>query len=550
MKRRKRKYDEISYWESMADSMVGLLLCILLVMLLLILYLVRVSDDKLVDETPGDTYGQDSKMADGGYHGFTRNDSADEGDQDTETDTNDKTGRDSNSSGGGSGDNQFDDPDPGAGGGDGDNGSAVLVQVVDGETGHTIKQGGLEYELYSANAGLIVMSTYYPKKVDYKKFETDDTGVFYLPEKLALSSYYLHGLSAVQGYDTSEDTAFTIENAGDWKDPSVVTVSLYPSKNVIKLRLKDRDNGDAIPEATFDVVAAEDIVTQDGTVRYKGGDVVDTIEVDPDGYGESMELYLGNYLLRQNKTSGYYAKNTSDTAVEVRGKAETADAAVTEITQGKTAIKLTALDALYDTIPVAGAEFTLSTDDGTGSRTVKTDAKGKYTFTDLQKNTTYTIRQISAPSDYQEDTAEYSFTVSGDGLIEGEEKASLSVKNRLIRVSIGVRDRLFRGQISDVNVSLHDASDNTVRVWNTTGLEQTIEGLEPGEYRIVFDGKEDEGIKIVIEDKTELQAFQFDRFTTADIGALLAAGLVLIGIIILILVSVRRSGQKKAKGKE
>ena len=43
------------------------------------------------------------------------------------------------------------------------------------------------------------------------------------------------------------------------------------------------------------VVAAEDIATLDGTVRYTAGQVVDTIECDEEGYGESQELYLGTY---------------------------------------------------------------------------------------------------------------------------------------------------------------------------------------------------------------------------------------------------------------
>ena len=54
-KKQKRNYNEVNYWESMADSMVGLLLCVLLITMLLIIYLVRIPDEEFVDPDPGDS---------------------------------------------------------------------------------------------------------------------------------------------------------------------------------------------------------------------------------------------------------------------------------------------------------------------------------------------------------------------------------------------------------------------------------------------------------------------------------------------------------------
>jgi LPXTG-motif cell wall-anchored protein len=50
-----------------------------------------------------------------------------------------------------------------------------------------------------------------------------------------------------------------------------------------------------IAGATFDIIAAEDIITPDGTVRAKKDEIVDTITTDADGMATSKELYLGNY---------------------------------------------------------------------------------------------------------------------------------------------------------------------------------------------------------------------------------------------------------------
>lgn len=550
MKKHKRKYDEVNYWESMADSMVGLLLFVLLILLLLIMYVVQLPDDDL-----GNTYQQNTVVDDGGGN-YGNYDESDE-DGDTYNDDHD-SGSDLDEGGGGTGGagdtddekNKFEDPDPGAGNGEGSNKAAVYVQVVDEETGVTIKKKGIEFELYGFGSALQVLSTYYPKKTDYKKYQTDESGVFYLPEKLYLASYYLHALSTIKGYDIADNVNFTLNEAYDWDDPYILTVPMHPSKNIIRVQLVDKDNGENISDATFDVIASENIVTQDGTTRYREGDVVDTIELDENGYGESKEIYLGKYQLRQNKVPEFYAKTSEDTAVEVKSKTEAAVPAVTEITEEKTSVTVSLTDALYDTKYISGAKFELSAESGGKSETYKTDDKGRFTITDLKKNTTYHIKQVSAVSDYEMSNEDYSFTVNGDGLIDGKETEEIKVTNRIIRISVGIKDKLFRGQVSDVNIAIHDAEDNTVKVWDSTGLEQTIEGLTPGEYMVIINGNKDQAQKIRVEDKTELQAFSFEQWTVADIGAIIGVSFVVIGMIVILVIVGKRRRQRKIEDKE
>lgn len=550
MKKHKRKYDEVNYWESMADSMVGLLLFVLLILLLLIMYVVQIPDDDL-----GNTYQQNTVVDDGGGN-YGNYDEPDE-DGDTYNDDHD-SGSDLDEGGGGTGGagdtddekNKFEDPDPGAGNGEGSDKAAVYVQVVDEETGVTIKKKGIEFELYGSGSALQVLSTYYPKKTDYKKYQTDESGVFYLPEKLYLASYYLHALSTIKGYDIADNVNFTLNEAYDWDDPYILTVPMHPSKNIIRVQLVDKDNGENISDATFDVIASENIVTQDGTTRYREGDVVDTIELDENGYGESKEIYLGKYQLRQNKVPEFYAKTSEDTAVEVKSKTEAAVPAVTEITEEKTSVTVSLTDALYDTKYISGAKFELSAESGGKSETYKTDDKGRFTITDLKKNTTYHIKQVSAVSDYEMSNEDYSFTVNGDGLIDGKETEEIKVTNRIIRISVGIKDKLFRGQVSDVNIAIHDAEDNTVKVWDSTGLEQTIEGLTPGEYMVIINGNKDQAQKIRVEDKTELQAFSFEQWTVADIGAIIGVSFVVIGMIVILVIVGKRRRQRKIEDKE
>lgn len=556
-KKQKRKYDEVNYWESMADSMVGLLLCVLLVTMLLIMYLVRIPDDDYVDLTKGNNYEafQDAEPG-GGNHASNQVDDSEgdaweSGHTDGEKDSGDDGGGHSGGGGGEDDENyKFEDPDPGAGEGDGTDRAAVLVQVVDGETGRTIKKSGMQFELYRSNSALQVLSTYYPKKIDYKNFQTDKSGTFYLPEKIALAGYQLHALSAIDGYDLAENTDFTIDKSYDWSDPFVVSVPVYPSKNSISIQVKDMDNGDAVTGASFQVVAAENIVTQDGTTRYKEGEIVDTITVDEEGKGESSELYLGTYLLRQDEVPQYYAKITADTSVTVKSKSDTQTKVVQELLMEKSSIQVVVTDALKNTVYLEGAQFTLTEDGGKVAGRQVTDKNGRFTFTDLKKNTTYHIQQLSTVSGYQLDTADHTITVNGEGLMDGNSESQLTIRNRIIRISVGVKDRIFQGQVSDVNVALRDSEGNVVKTWNTTGLEQTLEGIPEGEYQIILDGNESQTNTIQVRDVTEIQEFEFARWTIADIGTILALSLIGIGCIVLIIITIRHHKEKKAEERE
>lgn len=54
-----------------------------------------------------------------------------------------------------------------------------------------------------------------------------------------------------------------------------------------------------LPGATFEIIAAEDVTTADGTCRYFAGEVVDTITTDETGLAKSKPLYLGKYEVKE-----------------------------------------------------------------------------------------------------------------------------------------------------------------------------------------------------------------------------------------------------------
>ena len=558
MKKPGKKIEEVHYWEAMADSLVALLLCVLLVVALLVFYLVRIPDSENVDTEYGDRYEETTAYDDGGGgyvsgavdntagDGWEDTDAHDAGNNEagtTETETTTVEEEDGYHS-------EFEDPDPGAGLGEGTDKASVLVQVVDGETGRTVKQEGIKFELYDRDSQLQILSTYYPEKTEFSVFETDQNGEFYLPEKIMLSTYYLQELTAVSGYDLADRTEFEVKTTTDWADPLLVTIPIYPARNSLRVQLVDEESGKALSGATFDVVASGDIITKDGTVRYKSGDVVDTIVLDEDGYGESIQLFLGTYLLRQKTVPEYYAKIKNESSVEVYSKNSAEAQDVTEISEGRTAINVTVVDALYDSVRLEGTEFKLLTDAGETLQTFSSDASGSFTVKDLEKNTTYHLQQISALEGYEMDRSDHEISVSEDGLIEGDAEVNITIRNSTVRISVGVHDMLFRGQVSDVNMALCDAENNVIKIWNSTGVEEVITGLEPGEYRIIMAGNDSQAAAIMVEKTSQLQEYNFSYLSTTDLATIAALAIVILGAAVIINIVLRRRKRNRKKEEE
>lgn len=72
-----------------------------------------------------------------------------------------------------------------------------------------------------------------------------------------------------------------------------------------------------LANAVFEIVAAEDIVTADGTVRANAGDVVAELVTDENGYAETDLLYLGKYEITEVSAPYGYVKNPEIQAVEL-----------------------------------------------------------------------------------------------------------------------------------------------------------------------------------------------------------------------------------------
>ncbi len=69
--------------------------------------------------------------------------------------------------------------------------------------------------------------------------------------------------------------------------------------------------------AVFQVIASEDIITADGTVRAKAGDVVAELITDENGYAETDLLYLGKYEVKEITAPNGYVLNSKSQFIEL-----------------------------------------------------------------------------------------------------------------------------------------------------------------------------------------------------------------------------------------
>lgn len=527
--RKRRNVSEESYWKSSTDIMAGVLLVILLVVMLLLLYLTQLPTEELTHtadyETVAETHIDDDPDNDHDYDHL--NDNPPENDD-----------------GGGGGGGGEDDPgtaEPVEVKPDqGNDKTAVFVTVVDEETGNAIKKEGILFELYNEkghSGGLQTLHTYYPKKTEYKQYKTISDGTFYLPEKISQGWYSLHNLTAPEGYGVADDFEFEITESLDWSDPYYVEVPMSPSKNRIYVRNVDASTKEAIPNVIYNVYAAEDITTLDGTLRFQSGEKVDTIKCDKTGNGASKKLYLGKYYISQIKTDTYYALNQASIDVDLKLTDTEKNASVVECE--KTRIKISLKDE-YTEEPVTGAVYSV-----TDKENVTTNDDGIIAVSDLKKDTAYTVTLESVPEPYRISSEPVTLKVDKDGYISGEPSYSATQTAYVIRLEVNVKDMIFKNSVSSASFALYNSSDDLVDEWDAVGETHLIEGLEPGVYTMVTNDNTSSGLQINVKDIGTLQKSESQMWTLWD-TILVVASVIVLALIIYIIIRIARSRRKKA----
>ena len=203
--------------------------------------------------------------------------------------------------------------------------SFVNVVKVDAESGKSIPYAGAGFKIYDPQGNQVKMTFTYPTPTTIDVFYTDANGSLVTPEKLDYGKgYSIVEVQAPYGYvldDTPVYFDITEENSTEEGGVTVVkvnkpnmaqkgTITVEKTGEVFSgVNVSGSEDSDVIYQpayevaglegAVYEVRAAEDISTPDGTLRYSKGEVVDTITTSSDGFVKSKELYLGKYEVKE-----------------------------------------------------------------------------------------------------------------------------------------------------------------------------------------------------------------------------------------------------------
>ena len=223
--------------------------------------------------------------------------------------------------------------------------SAVEIVKKDAETGKIIPAAGIGFKVRNTDTGkFVVQHITYPTPADIDTYYTDITGKLMLPEKLPYGNYEITEQCTAYGYVlNAEPVAFKIDGS-----KTVVTVEKrnMPQKGIIRIQkngevFESVNKSDGVYQpvfankglagAVYEITAAEDIITPDGTLRYAKGTEADTVTTDKKGNAESRPLYLGKYTAREIKAPYGTVLNGTPETVELTYAGETVDVTETAI---------------------------------------------------------------------------------------------------------------------------------------------------------------------------------------------------------------------------
>lgn len=198
--------------------------------------------------------------------------------------------------------------------------SYIKIVKVDAETGKVIPYAGAGFQLYRPDGSLITQTFTYPEVTTIDTFYTNDEGTLITPEKLEYGSgYSLVEVFAPYGYTlNSEPVYFDVTQDASTDEDGVTVIEVIKPNMAQKGVIKISKSGEVfssvteadglyqpvfsvqgLPGAVYEITAAEDITTPDGTIRYSKGEIVDTVTTDETGLAESKALYLGKYEIRE-----------------------------------------------------------------------------------------------------------------------------------------------------------------------------------------------------------------------------------------------------------
>ena len=270
----------------------------------------------------------------------------------------------------------------------------------------------------------------------------------HLTEKLLPGTEYIFKeIEAPSGYLVTEDVRFTVVNTEE-----IQKVRMEDENAMGKIRIvkTDRSTKERLNGAVFEIHAAEDIITPDGTVQLKKGELADTIttgieieDMEEKGAGIacSKELFFGKYVITEKKPPVGYVLDQQSYPIDLTYEDQDTPVVLKTLHLKNTSTELTILKQDAETKePLSGVRFTvrdsaMPIENGNTSISAiqlwTTDENGEIHLRGLLPGT-YWIQETMTVPGYMLDPVKYTIEVSEDGQITADGKSTdiLRIQNK------------------------------------------------------------------------------------------------------------------------
>ncbi len=285
----------------------------------------------------------------------------------------------------------------------------LTIEKYDGETLKKLPNGAT-FKIWNVDKQSWYEEMAYPSGEMVSEFITNDEGYIILNRHLEAGHYVIYETKAPYGYYLEDDLRigargyeFSIgveadgvvavyhnnertELSYDIEQYDNIPTKMYkwtavvndpPQKAIIKVtdlaeqftKVTTEDNEYGIVNTPifeekglegveFDVIAAEDIYTPEGTLRYFKGQVVSHIKTDEEGIDETVEIYLGKYELVQTEVPEGYILDTTpiEINIEYTNQYERVQIIPIEVKNKKQEVKLE-FEKVYEDLSVSKFKF-------------------------------------------------------------------------------------------------------------------------------------------------------------------------------------------------
>ena len=290
--------------------------------------------------------------------------------------------------------------------------------------------------------------------------------------------------------------------------PSDTTINVVNNRIMGKISVDKLDYhaGEKLANATFDVIARNDIRTPQGTVIYRQGEVVGNLTTDENGYGELDNLNLGEYTLKESMVPDGFRDDGSTydftiTNDKTDSKLHMGLDVTWEINNYPTFINVYKVDKDSGK-KLENAEFDLyNVTDKKKVGTYKTDKNGNIAVFYLSRQKTYYLQETKAPDSYKLNDTRYYFYIDEKGAF-GVSDLNGTVEDGTFNVPFhGTMTITVKNEIDICNLRITKKNDNS-------------KVLENAEFSLYSDK---ECTKEIEKGKTDKNGqLNFDRISVGD----------------------------------